>query len=481
MLFNSHIFILLFLPISLITFYVLGRYNNPKRSVIGLFVLSMVFYAYNKPVYLLILLFSLIVNWGIYSWLNATQDNYRKMILMLGVAINIGLLGYFKYVDFIIANVNYFCKTECSQIGVALPLGISFYTFQQIAFIVDAYKGKVKNVDFGEYVTFVTFFPQLIAGPIARQDDLVQQIRKSAKTGLNWENLYKGLIMFSLGLTKKVVIADAWGKGVNYSMQYLKEMNLWLALLTMIAYTFEIYFDFSGYCDMASGLAKMFNIDLPVNFNLPYRAKSVREFWQRWHMTLTSFLTEYVYIPLGGSQKGRIRTYVNVMIVFAISGLWHGASWTFVLWGILHGMATVIERMIGEDKLRKVPLIIRWCGTFIFINVTWMIFKIETFEDVRVYFHAFLNSNRSPVSSTIIEVGYCPYYVQQIVYRLGFDPMVFVLFGVMISLFLAVKINTKEFVDNLYKKKISVVICSAILIWCVLNFNTESVFLYFNF
>lgn len=260
----------------------------------------------------------------------------RKMIFLIGLIFNLGLLGYFKYMDFFIENVNLIFKTDFTLRNILLPLGISFFTFQQISFITDVYKARGGiTYSFLEYAVYVTYFPQLVAGPIVTHDMLVPQLQDENRKHINFDYMSKGIALFTLGLAKKVLFADIFGNYVNLAYRDVYGLNTLTAFFAMLAYTFQIYFDFSGYSDMAIGLGWMMNIDLPVNFDSPYKALSVTEFWRRWHMTLTAFFTKYVYIPLGGNRKGTIRTYINIFIVFLFSGLWHGAGWTFVLWGVM--------------------------------------------------------------------------------------------------------------------------------------------------
>ena len=263
-------------------------------------------------------------------------SNWKKAIFIIGLLSNIGILFYYKYMGFFIQNINVLFKTNFLITKLLLPLGISFFTFQQLSYVIDSYLGRVKTYSFRQYVLFVTFFPQLIAGPIVLHDEIIPQFKNIDKKTFNWNNFSEGLMAFSFGMAKKVIIADSFGNVVNYGFANLAGLDSTNAIFTMLSYTIQIYFDFSGYCDMATGIAKMFNIDLPINFNSPYKALSITEFWKRWHITLTRFLRTYIYFPLGGNRKGQCRTYLNLFIVFLVSGLWHGANYTFIVWGILH-------------------------------------------------------------------------------------------------------------------------------------------------
>lgn len=340
MTFNSYIFILLFLPLCLLGYFALNRFRHYRLGMLLLLGMSFWFYGYFNPKYLLIICCSVFVNYIIYRLLHKMSVKYvmakRKMIFLIGLIFNLGLLGYFKYMDFFIENVNLIFKTDFTLRNILLPLGISFFTFQQISFITDVYKARGGiTYSFLEYAVYVTYFPQLVAGPIVTHDMLVPQLQDENRKHINFDYMSKGIALFTLGLAKKVLFADIFGNYVNLAYRDVYGLNTLTAFFAMLAYTFQIYFDFSGYSDMAIGLGWMMNIDLPVNFDSPYKALSVTEFWRRWHMTLTAFFTKYVYIPLGGNRKGTIRTYINIFIVFLFSGLWHGAGWTFVLWGVM--------------------------------------------------------------------------------------------------------------------------------------------------
>lgn len=251
-------------------------------------------------------------------------------MLILGIMANIALLGYFKYSDFFIENINDVFKTNMALLNLTLPLAISFFTFQQIAYLVDSYKGKTQEYDVVNYAVFVTFFPQLIAGPIVHHKEMMPQFAYASNNRINAENISRGLFIFAIGLFKKVVIADTFAIYANEGFDVAKVLSFYEAWATSLSYTFQLYFDFSGYTDMAIGLALLFNIVLPFNFNSPYKALNIQDFWRRWHMTLSRFLRDYIYIPLGGNRKGTVLTYRNLMATFVIGGLWHGAAWTFV-------------------------------------------------------------------------------------------------------------------------------------------------------
>ena len=304
----------------------------------------------------------------------------RKSILIFGIVFNLSLLGYFKYTDFLIENFNLAFNSNAELLNLALPLAISFFTFQQIAYLVDSYRQETKEYDFLNYALFVTFFPQLIAGPIVHHKEMMPQFAKTRNKVKNYRNIAMGLFIFSIGLFKKVVIADTFAVWATAGFDIATTLNLFEAWATSLSYTFQLYFDFSGYTDMAIGLALLFNIRLPVNFNSPYKATNIQDFWRRWHITLSRFLRDYVYIPLGGNRKGGFRTYSNLMATFVLGGLWHGAAWTFVFWGFLHGLALIIQRLWSKLGI-KLWTWLAWLITFNFVNIAWVFFRAKEWDD----------------------------------------------------------------------------------------------------
>ena len=326
----------------------------------------------------------MVVNFFIGKELSYHQHNKRsysaKKLLGAGIVFNLGLLGYFKYSDFFIENINALFHSDIKLLHLALPLAISFYTFQQIAYLVDSYKEETKEYSFSHYALFVTFFPQLIAGPIVHHKEMMPQFAKKQNGVKNYYNIAMGLFVFSMGLFKKVVIADTFAHWATQGFDIAKSLNMLEAWSASLSYTFQIYFDFSGYTDMAIGAALLFNIKLPINFFSPYKAGNIQEFWRRWHITLSTFLKDYLYIPLGGNQKGKVRTYINLFLTFLLGGIWHGAGWTFVAWGALHGGALVIHRIWKRSGLR-LPFILGWFFTFMFVNIAWVFFRANNFDD----------------------------------------------------------------------------------------------------
>ena len=383
MLFNSHIFIFLFLPLTFVVFRLFGRFGGVRAGAAVLIVASLVFYGYWNPPYLALLVGSIVANYFIGRWIIGAPERKRTWITVLGVALDLALIGYFKYAGFLVSGVDALIGANWTVGRIVLPLGISFFTFQQIAYLVDCRRGEVSTGGFGEYALFVCFFPQLIAGPIVHHREVLVQFRKPAFVETSYRNIAAGCTYFAFGLFKKVVIADSLspyvGRVFDGAMPPVAE-DAWLGTL---AYTLQIYFDFSGYSDMAIGLGRLFNVTLPANFDSPYKSLSIIDFWKRWHITLSAFLKDYLYIPLGGNQKGPVRRYVNLMITMLLGGLWHGASWTFVLWGALHGAYLCINHGWRAAERRfprlRIPKLLAGTTTFAAVATAWVFFRATTF------------------------------------------------------------------------------------------------------
>lgn len=384
MLFNSYEFIFLFLPLTFIVFFTLSKYRLTRIATAWLAIASLVFYGYWNPPYLILLLISITWNYLMGDRISCIELGSRraKILLWVGISFNLILIIYYKYAGFLIGSVNQVIHTDLPVSDIILPLAISFYTFTQIAYLVDAYRGETKNAryDFLTYSLFVSFFPQLIAGPILRHDELIPQLRRGRFFILYDKNIARGLLLFSLGLCKKVLIADNLSPWVGPIFANTADVTFIEAWVGALSYSFQLYFDFSGYSDMAIGLGWLFNINLPINFNSPYKATSISDFWRRWHMTLSNFLRDYLYIPLGGSRKGEIRRYVNLMITMLLGGLWHGAGWTFVVWGGLHGLYLSINHWWRKWGI-SLPKFFAWLITFIAVVFSWVLFRSPTFSD----------------------------------------------------------------------------------------------------
>ena len=387
MLFNSYEFIFVFLPISFFVYFYLNHKRLTVASKAWLVLTSLFFYSWWNIAYLPLILISILFNYTISRTISGHSENKsisisKKSLLVFGLVFNIGLLAYFKYMDFFIENTNKVLGSDIELLHIALPLAISFFTLQQIAFLVDSYEGLVKEKNFLDYTIFVTFFPQLIAGPIVHHKEMMPQFVSEKNKIKNYNNIAMGLLIFSIGLFKKVVIADTFAISATTGFDTATSLNFFAAWATSFSYTFQMYFDFSGYTDMAIGAALLFNIKLPQNFNSPYKATGMIDFWKRWHMTLTNFITTYIYTPIIKSfdkltfQKAMFAT----VITFLIAGLWHGASWMFVIWGGLHGFGVVINHYWKKYKI-KMNKILAWFITFNFINITFVFFRAKELDD----------------------------------------------------------------------------------------------------
>ncbi|NLK93543.1 MAG: MBOAT family protein [Bacteroidales bacterium] len=335
MLFNSVIFIFAFFPLTVITYFILLRKQWVDVAHWFLIGASFVVYGWVNPYYSVILLSSIIFNYLIAKAITTNYKHCSRNILILGICVNVSGLIVFKYYNFLINNINPIFNIQLPLLHLGLGLGISFITFMQIAYIVQVYQGIITDFNFKEYALFASFFPKLINGPIAYYEETIPQFTSPTSLKPNYDNMAKGSYIFFIGLFKKLVVADTLALVANSGFDASTTLTVIEAWLTSLAYTFQIYFDFSGYIDMAIGIALFFNILLPINFNSPYKAMNIRDFWKRWHITLTRFLTTYIYIPLGGNRNGEASTLRNIIITFVISGFWHGAGWTFVFWGFL--------------------------------------------------------------------------------------------------------------------------------------------------
>ncbi|MCM1025077.1 MAG: MBOAT family protein [Roseburia sp.] len=485
MLFNSYIFVLLFLPLCLVGYFALNHYGKYSAGQLFLLIMSLWFYGYYNPWYLAVILTSILLNYGCHLLLSHFRGGGKlcKGIMLAGVAFNIGILVYFKYMDFFIANANALFGSNIGFLRLALPLGISFFTFQQMSFIIDTYREDIPRYNFLHYACFVAFFPQLVAGPIVSHDEIIPQFSDRGKKRLNFDNLAKGVYIFTIGLAKKILLADLFGDAVTYGFTTFNKLTSVTAFIVMLSYTLQIYFDFSGYSDMAIGLGKMFNIDLPVNFNSPYKSLTIVEFWDRWHMTLTRFFTKYVYIPLGGNRKGKVRTYVNIMIVFLLSGLWHGASWNFVFWGFCHGVFVVITRHFS-NFFKKLHPALNWLITFSFVNVMWVFFRAETFQQALTLLRTLVSWNFQPIDDIFIQLFriielkklLAPLRIESL-----YPPVLITSFFVLAGVLILGCRNSCEKLEQFKPSARNMLSTFILAVWCVFSFAGMSTFLYFNF
>jgi alginate O-acetyltransferase complex protein AlgI len=398
MLFNSFEFLVLFLPIVLGGYFALARFNATSASA-WLFAASLFFYSWFDWRYLGLLLMSILSHYAVGLWLGSISTaRTRKLVLASSIAIDLGLLVYYKYSDLLIGSLNSLSGSSVPLLGIVLPIGISFFTFTQIAYLVDVYEGKVREGRLIHYGLFVTYFPHLIAGPILHHKEMMPQFASSIAQKFRWQLFSVGLSIFAIGLLKKVILADNLAVYSNAFFGGQSDYSLIQAWLGVLAYSFQLYFDFSGYSDMAIGISLMFGIKLPLNFYSPYKAKNISEFWRRWHMTLSRFLRDYLYIKLGGNRNGQGRRYFNLLATMFLGGLWHGAGWNFAVWGAMHGAYLCIQEAwlskIGYRFVKVRTYQIAACAlTFVSVVLAWVPFRASSFEQTLLVWKSLFGFN----------------------------------------------------------------------------------------
>ena len=532
MLFNSYIFVFLFLPLCLVGFYILQN-KQATLAKVWLTCFSLWFYGYFNQYYLLIMICSIIGNYFIHCLIvrarnkefkieqersicqskefNAKQASLNvgsKQIMLTGVVLNLLVLFYFKYFDFFIDNINSLFGSSIPLKNILLPLGISFFTFQQISFLVDTYRGELsrytgafseamtgneimgaeKPISFIDYALFVSFFPQLIAGPIVVHEEMIPQFDRIGNDTRSKEEkleiFTKGVYVFVLGLAKKVLIADTFGIAVDLAYSNVNAINGFESLITIVFYSLQLYFDFSGYCDMAKGIAGMFGMSIANNFNSPYKATNIVEFWKRWHITLSRFFTKNIYIPLGGNRKGEVRMYINYFIVFFLSGLWHGAGWNFILWGMMHGVLYVVTKW--WLKYEKKTGVISGVFTFLYVSIAWVYFRASNVEQANtLLMNIFTKPWALPGSGftdafnlgefwyilKILKVATLPYA----------EYYIMIIFTIVILMVTFFGKNIDELAAKFKPKFLNAAVTAVLFIWCVVSLSGVSTFLYFNF
>ena len=396
MLFSSLIFLFIFLPTTILIYYISPR----KLKNITLLVFSLFFYGYGEPKYLVVMLFSIVVNYlsGILIHIFRGSKAKLKLVLIATVILNLGIIGYYKYADFVISNLNAGLGISIPIMNIVMPIGISFFTFQGMSYVIDVYRGQgavQKNPL--NVALYISLFPQLIAGPIVRYETVAEQINHRKET---LDDFTYGIERFILGLSKKVLIANSVGLIADEIFNSpLKEMSTLLAWIGILSYTFQIYFDFSGYSDMAIGLGNIFGFKFMENFNYPYISKSITEFWRRWHISLSTWFRDYVYIPLGGNRVSSIKFLRNIIVVWFLTGLWHGAAWNFVAWGLYYGILLIIEKFIIGKYIKKLPNIFQHIYTMSFVILGWLLFRSESLSYAFEYFKIMIGQNNTSLIS----------------------------------------------------------------------------------
>ncbi len=502
--FNSFTFILLFLPVLVAGWHILNRIHKYTVADGFLTLMSLYFYYTFGASFLAILIVSICANYLISFIMTKVKDNSLKALKVIGVLFNLGLLFYFKYLGFFVDNINAVSGAGISVKEILMPVGISFYTFGQISFIIDRAKGEAEHYPFLTYVMYTVYFPKLIQGPIAFHKEMIDQFNNRELRQINSDTFAKGLMSFIIGLSKKVILADTLARVANYGFEQAYYLDTLTVIAVMLAYTFQIYLDFSGYCDMANGVSLMLGIELPINFNSPYKASSAKELWQRWHMTLSRFFIKYVYIPLGGSRKGKRRTVINVLIVFVLSGLWHGAGWTYICWGLMQGLLVVWDDLgivgvdDGSSKKKKyllrekpfftVPRAVGNALTFFMFVVSLVFFRSQDLAHAFGMFkRAFFWTYPGFLTRTAGQLEISENYVfRQVFTRLGIGSadtvfLLTMIIYILISAFVMTRKNTGEIIKETRYDLKTVAFYTVLFILSFISLSNVSTFIYFKF
>lgn len=483
MLFNSHVFLFAFLPATCLIYFLLNRWVPGRAGLAWLVAASCFFYAWWDWRYLPLLLGSIVFNFFAGLTLQRRQGaTGSKTMLALAIAANLGLLAYFKYADFFVANVNAAFDAHWLLPHVILPLGISFFTFTQIAFLVDAHRGKARELSFVNYALFVSFFPHLLAGPILHHGEMMPQFADNSNKRFNVSNFWVGVTLLIIGLAKKVLIADEIAPWATSGFSHATQLGFVDAWMAALAYTLQIYFDFSGYTDMALGMAWMLNIRLPLNFASPYQSRNIQEFWRRWHMTLSRFLRDYLYIPLGGNRRGLALAMLFVVVTFALGGLWHGANWTFVVWGVLNGLAVVVVHLMDRAGW-SLPRGMAWLLTMFFTIVAWVFFRASNVADAIAIVSTMSGVRGFAASSFTAE--WAPLFSSASYTRDGFAALSGVLYTASLMIVgLAIAwfgTNSQTLLARWRWSKALGIAIAMLAILALLNLGRVTEFLYFNF
>lgn len=502
--FNSFTFILMFLPVLLLGWNVLNRIKKYKVADVFLILMSLYYYYTFGAQFLWILLLSIAVNYGL-SFIIEKKKDLSGILEVTGVLFNLSLLFYFKYLGFFFDNLSLITGRSLTARDIIMPIGISFYTFGQISYIVDRKRGDAPHYPFLQYALYTVYFPKLIQGPIAFHKEMIDQFKDESKRRFDTDTFARGIMSFTIGLGKKVILADTLASSVNYGFHYTYFMDTLTIVAVMLAYTFQIYLDFSGYCDMAQGVSMMLGYRLPENFNSPYKAKTAKELWQRWHMTLSRFFIKYVYIPLGGSRKGKVRTVLNVLIVFVISGLWHGAGWTYICWGFMQGLLVVWDDLgivaveDGSDRkkkylLREKPLItvpgfvgnaltfLMFVVSLVFFRSQDMAYAIQMFK--QFFFFTYPGFLFRTASQMKIAENYVPRQIVNMLHIPGGEDMVYLatmIIFIGISGFIMTRKNTREIVESTDFDIKTTLGLAIIFVWSFISLSNVSTFIYFQY
>lgn len=483
MLFNSNSFILLFLPVFILGYWIATRLEHRTPEKAWIVFGSLFFYSWWNPKYLPLIVGSILINYFICNLIlkfnHVFLINKSRMLLSLGIALNLAVLGYYRYTDFLIDYTNQIFNSDMPFLEVILPLAISFFTFQQIAYLIESYKGNIPRQSLLTYASFVTFFPQLIAGPIVYHSELIPNLTNKRNQFPDFDYLSRGLIVFAMGLAMKVVVADTLSLFADYGFSNIQQLSIQAAWLATTSFSLQIYFDFAGYSTMAIGLALLVGIKLPVNFDRPYLSTDIQEFWRRWHITLGRFFRDYLYIPLGGNRFGIGRTSMNIMIVFILGGLWHGAALNFVVWGLLIGIGIAVQGLIRNIGV-KINRWIAWVTTLLFMNIVWVFFRATTLPKGVEMLKTMFGLGTNQVNLT----GYSP---EGLLNLLSFNsgsiligPTIFLIFafGLALTVDTTWKAISKK---SLNVKTLLVTVGLFIISILIMNWGDSREFIYFNF
>ena len=465
MLFSSLTFLFVFLPLTIALYFIVkDKYKN-----FILLIASLIFYAWGEPKYIVLMLLSIIINYFLAIAIDKSKTSKRKLLLIITVLVNLGALFVFKYLDFAIVNFNFLFKTNLSCRHLILPIGISFYTFQILSYVIDVYRKKVavqKNIF--TLGTYIALFPQLIAGPIVRYSDVKKQL-VSRKHSL--EKFCDGFRRFILGFIKKVLIANNVAIIADSVFNAPSEVALTpvVIIVALIAYTLQIYYDFSGYSDMAIGLGKIFGFDFNENFNYPYSATSITDFWKRWHISLTTWFKDYLYIPLGGNRCSKIKWIRNFLVVWLLTGLWHGASWNFILWGVFYAIILLTEKQFIHKYIEKLPRFLAWLLMFAVVNIGWLIFRVENMGDLRLIITSFFSPTGTLSDFISNNFSIVPYYI-------------FVIIGLIFMFPISKKIVSKLLSYRYGRLALDIILCLlfVLCIFALIN-SSYNPFIYFRF
>lgn len=470
MLFNSFQFIFVFLPIVLLGYYLI---NQRKLQLGFLFLSSLFFYAYWSHTYVFLLLFTVVLDFYIGQAIFKTTSAYkRKVLLLTSLIANLSVLGFFKYYNFFTETLNgavhlFGGESIFPHLDLVLPIGISFYTFQSMSYVIDVYRRSASSHgSLLEFSSYVTLFPHQISGPLVRHNFIVPQLESPETYKFNYDNFWKGICFFVFGLSKKMLIADRIAEAIDPIISNIAQASNLEATFAMLGYTVQLYYDFSGYSDMAVGLGLMMNIKFPANFNSPYKSKSITEFWKRWHITLSSWLKDYLYISLGGNRLGTIFTYRNLFLTMLIGGLWHGANWTFVLWGAIHGVALAVERLFNDKKVDLLKFsVLKWALTFFVVSIAWVFFRANSVSDGVLWLNKVFEWN----SSFSTDLTFMPIKFRDKFYILASIGLVSALFAK----------NTWEM--KFLPSWRNVFVVAILFVVCLMYMGEKSPFLYFQF